>query len=457
MLSPAPRTRRVACRLLLLFCFSAAAARPARAQNWSTDARSIALGSGGTDIAASTMAQEQRPYRTIVIPFGLIQVVPRWSVFNPGDDEFDPVRAIEYASNPLHYNLGREGSSGESAQGDFVRDIVNARLNRNLNVYRGFRPATSLVAEGLASPNWGKTIPVRGDAAGYFQGVYVGAGPYFSVRTAARFDERLADLLGGSVDVFVPNSSFVVGDTTTSQLALAITGGYRARIALPNNGVAGARDGLYVAANYHYLRGFQYDDFDMNLRLETDATGLIRFAPATEPVRIDRLTSRHGRGFALDLSVAIDARGWEVGFAANGIANRIEWKDIERQAFGLDSLLTGGDFVETIFPGFVEPRRVELPVNYSASLGYSSETWSATSQYAHGFQGDNFRGGLEYRFGVIDLRGGARFSQHQWHPTAGAGFNFTPTFGLDVALYATSTNLERRRDPVVAVSLRFRR
>jgi long-subunit fatty acid transport protein len=79
------------------------------------------------------------------------------------------------------------------------------------------------------------------------------------------------------------------------------------------------------------------------------------------------------------------------------------------------------------------------------------------SQYSHGFMGDNFRGGAEYRFGTIDLRGGARYSQDRWHPTVGAGFNFTPRFGVDVALYAAVANLERRRDPAMAVSLRIGR
>jgi hypothetical protein len=455
MFDASPRSVRLSAAVPVLLLLSAVIATPARAQNWSTDARSIALGSGGTENTAAKMAQEERQYKAIVIPLGLFQVLSDLSVFNPGGDEFDPVRAIEYAASPLHYNFGRESSS-DSPQGMFIRDIVNAELNRNLNVYRGFRPATSILAEGLASPNWGKTINVRRDADGYFQGIYVGAGPYFSVRTAASFDQRLADLLGSPTDVFLPNTSFLVGDTTTEQLALAITGGYRARLPLNRVG-AGVRDGVYVAANYNYLHGFRYDDFDMDVRFDTDAIGLVTFAPTTQPVAIGRMHSSSGRGFALDASVAIVSNRWEVGFAANGIANRINWTDVERQTFVLQSLLNGGEFVETTFPGFVEPRRVELPVDYSTNVGYSADTWSVVSQYTHGFQGDNFRGGAEYRFGTIDLRGGARFSQDRWHPTVGAGFNFTPSFGLDVALYTTSTNLERRRDSAVAVSLRFNR
>ena len=442
-------------RIFVLVACMVGMANQLRAQNWSTDARSIALGSGGTENVAGKMAQEERQYRAIVIPLGLFQVLPDWSVFNPGGDEFDPVRAIEYAASPLHYNFGRESSSS-SPQGAFVRDIVNAELSRNLNVYRGFTPATSIVAEGLASPNWGKTINVRRDADGYFQGVYVGAGPYFSVRTAANFDDRLANLLGSPTDVFLPNTTFLVSDTTTEQLALAVTGGYRARLRL-NRASASPRDGVYLAANYHYLHGFTYDDFDMDVRFDTDGAGLVTIAPTTQPIVIGRMHSTSGRGFALDLGVAIVADRWEVGFGANGIANRITWDDVEVQSFVLQSLLNGGEFVETTFPGFAAPRRIELPVDYTANVGYSSDTWSAVSQYSHGFQGDNFRAGGEYRFGTVDLRGGARFSQDKWHPTVGAGFNFTPRFSLDAALFTTSTNFERRRDTALALSLRFNR
>jgi hypothetical protein len=56
--------------LALIFCLSWAGS--ALAQNWSFDARSIALGSvSGKDNLASRMVEEQREYRSIVIPLGL--------------------------------------------------------------------------------------------------------------------------------------------------------------------------------------------------------------------------------------------------------------------------------------------------------------------------------------------------------------------------------------------------
>jgi len=35
----------------------------------------------------------------------LIQVI-RKSAFDPGSSEFDPIRAVEYAANPLQYETG---------------------------------------------------------------------------------------------------------------------------------------------------------------------------------------------------------------------------------------------------------------------------------------------------------------------------------------------------------------
>jgi len=161
MLSPNVRPWR--CPLLSALILMTVVS-PAAAQNWSFDARRIGMGAIGTSQnVASKMVEEQRQYGSIVIPFGLIQVLKDTNIFRPDHDDFDPVRAMEYAASPLHYTFGRDdGGSGQT----FVGDIVNARLSRDLNRYRGFQPASELFAEGLASPNWGKTFVVRGDRDG---------------------------------------------------------------------------------------------------------------------------------------------------------------------------------------------------------------------------------------------------------------------------------------------------
>ena len=55
---------------------------PAAAQNWSTDARRIALGGvGDARNPALELVEEQRGYGTIILPFGLFQVLQDFSIY----------------------------------------------------------------------------------------------------------------------------------------------------------------------------------------------------------------------------------------------------------------------------------------------------------------------------------------------------------------------------------------
>src|SRR5215510_2263711 len=88
-------------RLAGLVAGLSVAASPAMAQNWSGDARLIAMGGAGTNQnLASKMIEEERGHRTIVLPFGLFQVLKDTDIFDPTSDEFDLVRSIEYAASP---------------------------------------------------------------------------------------------------------------------------------------------------------------------------------------------------------------------------------------------------------------------------------------------------------------------------------------------------------------------
>src|SRR5687768_2551890 len=90
--------------IVVFVCLYAALTSPAFAQNWSFDARTIALGGvGSTSNVAVDMVDEQRPYRSIVLPFGLLQVLPNLPKVDPTKDDFDLVRAIEYTASPIHY------------------------------------------------------------------------------------------------------------------------------------------------------------------------------------------------------------------------------------------------------------------------------------------------------------------------------------------------------------------
>ena len=429
-------------------------ASPARAQNWSFDARNVALGGvGSTSNVAADMVDEQRKYRAIVLPFGLVQILPNLPKVDPTKDDFDFVRAVEYAISPIHYIVGRDTTnSGQQ----FMTDLRNGELNRDLNTYRGFVPDTDIAAEGLASPSWGKTFKFRKRTDGSFQGIYAGAGPYFAVNTSANIDPALADLLSSPTPIYVPNAHYYMTSDTQSQLALAITGGYRARLAWANPSAgAPSLDGLYVGANYHYLRGFAYERFQPDARLDTNAQGLLVVDPKLGlPVTITRTTTDEGRGFAVDVGVSAVRGPWQVGLGVNGIANRIEWRNVEQTNYVLDSLFNGGEFEDlpTVPVGDV---KLELPVDVRANGTYDADTWTALAEYGHGYNGSVFRGGYEYRLSRYQFRGGGRYITDRWEATGGVGVNLSKTFGVDVGLFSTSANIERKRHMAIAVSVRF--
>ena len=100
-------------------------------------------------------------------------------------------------------------------------------------------------------------------------------------------------------------------------------------------------------------------------------------------------------------------------------------------------------------------RRFELPVTFTSDVAYHREKWSVLSEYSHGYQGHNFRSGLEYRLGKVELRGGGRINQGTVHPSFGAGFNLTRNFGIDAAVFDTKTFLEEKPKLGLAISLRF--
>jgi hypothetical protein len=172
---------------------------PAAAQNYSFDARRIALGgTGGTPNIASDVPDDRRGYTSIVIPLGLVRVLTNVRVFFPNHDEFDFGRAVEFATRPMHVTFGGQQRSERRGR-SFASDVSRGGVNRDLNVYRGFAAADSIFAEGLAAPNWGRTFVVKRNARG-FQGFYAGTGPYLAARAEAQFDASLVNLLGADAD-----------------------------------------------------------------------------------------------------------------------------------------------------------------------------------------------------------------------------------------------------------------
>ena len=428
-------------------------ASSASAQNYSFDARRIALGgAGGTPNIASKLVERQRRYRSILIPVGLVKLLSDVRVFFPNRDDFDFSRAVEYAYSPLHQVFGRrEDMTAKS----FFRDLVRAQLEPDLNSYSGFNIDPSVTAEGLVLENWGKTFMLRSNDRS-FQGIYVGAGPYIAARAFAEFDSQLVSLLNGTGSTSVPDASLDIGGGETDQLALAITGGYRARFPLfSQEGTAAGRNGMYVAANLHYLQGLRLDAFNATLQLDTDSFGLVLPNPPAAPFGLDWHTSSSGRGMALDVGVAFVVNRWDFGFGVGGIANRINWTDIERHHVSLLSFFGGTQFVHFRLPATGETRRLELPVTYTSDVAYHREKWSVLTEVSHGYMANQFRAGMEYRFGAVEVRGAGRYYDGSWYPSAGAGFNLTRNFGVDAALFGTKTFLERSPHLGLAISFRI--
>jgi len=450
----------VALRHIVFGLFVCSLAAQASAQNWSFDARKVALGSPGSgENLASRMIEEESAYRAIVLPFGLFQVLRDFDKLNPTKDDFDVVRTMEYAASPLHYTFGRDSvtagpSTGASGLNNFVTDIRNAQLSRDLNRYRGMAPANQPRAEGLASPSWGKTIKVAQRAGGAFHGVYVGAGPYLAMQTDVSFDQPLIDALGSPTDIYLRNAQMRLTTATRGQMAMAITGGYRGRYALPSS--SSDRDGVYLAANYNYLHGFRYEDVNLALRLDTDAAGLLTINPSLPaPLIVTRDNATNGTGRAIDVGVGVVMNRWETGFGVNGIANRINWTNVERTTYSLANPLFGdSDFAESLSQPMGD-LAVTLPVAYRGNVGYRADRWSAVAEAGKGYAGNSFHGGYEYRFTALALRGGGTYSRQLWNPSAGVGINLGQRVAVDAAMYGNAANVERKRHPAIAVSLRF--
>jgi len=448
------RYLRIVCFALLAASVIAAKPELSSAQNLTSDARLIGLGgAGSTDNISSKLMEDQESYRAIPLPFGIFQVINNRRFFDPSDSAFNPARAIEYAADPMHITFNRNSDT----QGQyFINSLVNGDISRDLNAYRGFNPAPEVRAIGLIAPSWGKTIPVAHSSSGGMKhGVFVGVGPYLTLGTDLNFDQNLINIFSSSTNVYMPNQSFLLGDNTTGQAALSITGGYRGKFA--TNGTS-SRDGVYVGADYHYLHGFHYDTADLHLQFDTDSQGMVTLAPTTTPVLVDRTFSRSGQGFAIDVATTVVHGPWEFGGGVDGIGNRIDWTDLSSRQYQLQSLTNGGDFVTTSVPAPTGSRRVTLPVRYSGHGGYHTGHWSMLAEAGRGLdERFNFGGGAEYKLGPFVMRGGSRYTRQLWHLTSGAGLNITHKVGIDLAAFQTSTNIEQDRRLSLALSLRLLR
>jgi hypothetical protein len=407
-----------------------------------------ATGSG--DNPAQNMVPRDPSYQAIVLPFGLLQVWQNRHIFDPNAPEYNPVLAMEYAAAPIHFMFNR--NEGDTS-GPFVNALAKGVVSRDLNTYRGFLLAASIDGDGMLAPHWGGTIKGHTGHDGSFQGVYLGAGPYFAINTKLNTDERLAALLASTTPVYLPNATLAISNLTDNQFAGAITGGYRARFALKGS-TSDNRDGVYVAANYNYLYGFRYDNYQIAVRLDTDSNGLITVLPNTSAITAVHTAATSGHGYAIDLGASVVSGGWEFGFGASGVANRINWSDFTQDTYTLSNLISGVSFKHTQGTPVVTTQEITLPVRSTGHVNYTTKQASIDAELSHGLQGTIFNGGVEYRMKALALRGGGRHVRTDWHATGGVGLSMSPRVALDVAAYGTSANLERHEKLALAVSIR---
>ena len=435
---------------VLLVLASLGRSDEALSQHWIFDAREIALGAVGREgIVSANMIEPERHDTSVVLPFGFLQIFREPAIYDPDSRDFDPVRAVEYASTPFHYIVGR--TTSDSAGAVFVSDIRNAILNRDLSKYQGFAPVSGRLAETVRS-SIGYLF--QGPKAEHrpSHGVYIGAGPYLSVETSGALDPRLSSVINGGADV--RNTEFAITDSDEAQVALALTAGYRARIPWPAGVATGStRDGLYVGANYNYIRGLLYENDGMNIRLTTDSAGLL---VDSSNILVQHGHASDGTGFALDLGLTAVLDRWELGVGANGVLNRIDWRGLDVTTYSLASLTSGNtDFIQTTTMVDVD-RRVVLPVEYQGIIRYDANVWSATIGVGHGFSGVGFHAGFERRLERLALRGGGHYRLSAWNPSGGVGFAFSPRLSLDVAVFGTNANVERKRQMGIAASVRVK-
>ena len=510
---------------LLMTALMVAVPEPAAAQHWTFDARRIALG-GARPVTsiASGMVASRRSYRSYVLPFRLFQVLGDLDIYNPHSIDFAPVRAAMNVASPLHWTFGEPPPADYST---LLNDLLNfgldlekyfAELGVDVDQLKalledrngtagggglaaGMHPGmaassaatgpfdasgfridlqrwdwnTDYLGEFLFSEHWGRTFLLHEGANGVTHSAYVGAGPYLSFHSDADLYAGASTYLGiesivrsideGEVlpDVVGATLEFGIENHTYSQLAAAIVGGYRLRLPLPGR-VGVGREGIYVAADYHYLHGLRYENVSLDLLLASDSAEffLDDYDAASVSVgQIERLTSRSGRGLSLDLGVAVVVDRWDFSVGATGLMNRMTW-NVQRGVLPLAE----NNLYEGFGPGVLDDirapsvtldsrRRVSTPRRYTASAGYHRSSWGVLANYSRGFVGHSLHAGMEYRLPWAELRYGGVFKGDRWHPTGGLGFELKPGWHLDIAAFGTSINPQRARRLALAMSLRL--
>ncbi len=441
-------------RLTLCFLCFLLGASPLQAQSFSFDARKVALGDvAGTDQLSSEMVDPRHPYGSFFIPLGLFQVLATADRVVPGSDSFDAVAAIDYVFAPVHYVVGRgTGSNG----GDFLSDLRDGRVNRDLTVYRGFLPVDQPSMGGLCSPSFGGALKLHQNETGSYHRIYVGAGPYIAVQAGIATNDAFNQIFGGDQAVYPPNAQARVTSASEFEAAAAVTVGYRGRFLWNDTASPSARDGLYVAVNYNFLGGFRYEGVDGGLRLDTDGAGLLTVNLAQpSPLLATRNSSSSGQGRAIDAGVTAVVGRWDIGGGFSGLLNEITWTGVRQTTHSMANIIAGeGTLVSSAaVPG--PDVRATVPVDVRGTLAYHADRWSVLTAAGRGFPGTTFHIGYERQVVMGTVRTGIFYTSGAWQPTAGVGINLSRRAALDLAVFGSSANIERERHVAIAASIRI--
>ena len=201
--------------------------------------------------------------------------------------------------------------------------------------------------------------------------------------------------------------SFGIGGGETDQLALAITGGYRARFPhFTQEGTAAGRNGMYVAANYPLParsppRRLQCDP---SIRDRPDWPRVAQSA-RRPPLRSSGTRRRMAAAWPSMLAsrsssiAGTSALVW----AASRTGSTGRRSSDTTSAFRASSAAPSSSM-----SGCPPPtRRVDSSCRspIPAMIAYHRERWSVLSEYSHGFMANQFRAGLEYRLGAVEREG----------------------------------------------------
>ena len=147
---------------------------------------------------------------------------------------------------------------------------------------------------------------------------------------------------------------------------------------------------------------------------------------------------------------------WEVGL----------WRQRDRQSYRVGGhrarLITSSQVwwaaaISTIFlPSLAPPRGSSYPWTYRANAAFKARRLHCDRRVRQRIQRHDVPWWL--RTQIQPRAASRRRPIHQgirFEPTGGVGFNFSNRVGVDVAAFATSANLERKRNMAIAFSIRL--